>query len=469
MAPHLTTIEATIIWLFLMYLIIGGSVYITLNVIAFNTLREYIRSKRVDIELSLYSGLEPPITVIVPAFNEGRTIVTSIQSILQLHYPNLEIVIVNDGSNDDTLETIIKAFEMEPFAEAVRDRIKTREVRRVYLSRSISNVRLLDKVNGGKADAINAGINISRSPLFCCVDADSVLEPSSLIRVVQPFLEIPDTVASGGTVRIANGCRVRYGHVISKGIPANLLALFQLIEYLRAFLFGRLGWSRLRGLLIISGAFGVFHKESVVSVGGYATGTIGEDMELIVRMHRLLPAMGRGKHVAFTPDPVCWTEAPEKMKDLKGQRVRWHRGLSESLWLNRKLLFARDGGTAGWLAFPFFLVFEWFSPFVELAGYLFTVYLLLMTDMTILQVAIIHGFAIMLSVFLSTFGFLMDEMTFPGTTRIRDVLVMILFAFLECFGYRQLNMYFKIRGALAWMTGAKSTWGSMSRSGSWQR
>ncbi len=466
MVSHLTSPEQLIAWVFMAYVMLGGGTCILLNFVAFLTLREYDRNKRVDIELSLYTGLEPPVTVIVPAYNEGMTIVASIQSILKLHYPNHEVVIFNDGSRDNTLEALINAFDFEPFEEAVRDRLKTQLVRRVYLSRSMNNVRLLDKENGGKADAINAGINISRSPLFCCVDADSVLEPTALIRVVQPFLEIPDTVASGGTVRIANGCRVRYGHVISKGIPGKLLPLFQLIEYLRAFLFGRLGWSRVNGLLLISGAFGVFHKESVVAVGGYATGTIGEDMELIVRMHRLLPKMGRAKHIAFTPDPVCWTEAPEKLKDFRGQRVRWHRGLSESLWLNRGLLFARDGGAAGWLAFPYYVLFEWLSPFIELAGYLFTLYILIATDMPFSQIAIVYLFAVSLSVFLSTIGFLMDEITFPGETRIRDVLVLVLFSVIECFGYRQLNMYYRIKGAWMWMTGQKSSWGSMSRSAS---
>lgn len=469
MAYELSPVLNAIAWAFVGYVVFATLGYLVLNSIAYTTLRDYVRNRRVDVDLSLYTGLEPPITVVVPAFNEGMTIVSSIKSILQLHYPFLEVIIVNDGSNDNTLDALIKAFNFEPFDEAIRQKIETNTVKQVYMSRSINNLRLVDKENGGKADAINAGINICRSPMFCCVDADSVLEPTSLLRVVQPFMDNPDTVATGGTVRIANGCRVRYGTVVQKGIPTHLLSLFQLIEYLRAFLFGRLGWSRINGLLIVSGAFGVFRRDAVTEVGGYATGTIGEDMELIVRLHRRLPEFGKKGVIAFTPDPVCWTEAPERLRDFQGQRVRWHRGLSESLWMNRQLLFKPDGGTAGWIAFPFFMLVEWLSPFIELLGYIFTLYLVTMTDINLMHIAIVYAAAISISVCLSVIGFLMDEITFPGATRLRDILILMFFSVLECFGYRQLNMYYRIRGAVMWMFGAKSSWGSMSRTGGWQK
>lgn len=469
MVLNLTTIEEFIVWAFLAYVLLCSGAYLLLNLIAFDSLRHLLRQRRTSDELSLYTGLEPPITLIVPAYNEGRTIVISIQSILQLHYPNLEVIIVNDGSSDNTLDALVSAFDLEPFSETVRLQLKTQPVRCVYLSRKINGLRLVDKENGGKADAINAGINISRSPLFCCIDADSILERSALIRVVQPFLNDPGTVASGGTVRIANGCKVRYGHIIRKGIPSHPLATFQLVEYLRAFLFGRVGWARINGLLIISGAFGLFRKESVVAVGGYLTDTIGEDMELILRLHRILGDEGKPHRVSFVPDPVCWTEAPERFRDFSSQRVRWHRGLSESLFLNKGLAFERRSGTAGWIAYPFFVFCEWLSPFVELAGYLFTFYLLIAGKISWIDVAVIGVFAVSLSVFLSTIGLLLDEITFPGTTRIRELIVLFAFSILECFGYRQVNMYFKLKGAVGWMAKSKRTWGSMSRSGSWQQ
>lgn len=465
----MSPVEFAIIWGILVYVVLCSGSYLLLNIIAFDTLRGYLRHKRTQEDEFLYTGREPPISVIVPAYNEGATIVSSLQSILQLAYPRLEIVVVNDGSKDNTLEILKDEFEFELFPEAPRLSIKCKEIRGVYLSRRLNNLRLIDKVNGGKADAINAGINISRSPLFCCIDADSVLEPASLIRVVQPFLNNSATVASGGTIRIANGCTVKRGHIIRKGIPKNPLAAFQLVEYLRAFLFGRIGWSRIKGLLIISGAFGLFRRSVVIEAGGYATGTIGEDMELVLRMYRTLIRAKRPFNVEFIPDPVCWTEAPESLAVLASQRRRWHRGLSESLSLNRELLFARGSGTIGWLAFPFFLLFEWLSPFVELAGYLFSAYLLVTGKVSPVDAALIFSFAILLSVFLSTVSFLLDEITFPGTTRIRDFFVLLGYSVLECFGYRQLNMIYKIQGAFAWFANTKHKWGEMKRTGSWQK
>ena len=465
----LNLVESFIIWCFLVYVIGCSGAYLLLNLTAYFSLKSYLAERRAREDESLYTGNEPPITVIMPAYNEGTTIITSVRSALMLNYPNLEVVVVNDGSKDNTLEVLKSTFDFEAFPEVVRERIPTQKVRGIYLSRSVNNLRLVDKENGGKADAINAGINVSRCPLFCCIDADSVLEPHSLIRVVQPFLYHEDTIASGGTVRVANGCKVKYGHIISKGVPRNLLAAFQLIEYLRAFLFGRVGWARLNALLIISGAFGVFDKESVVEVGGYRTNTIGEDMELIVRLHRVLSERGRPHRIEYVPDPVCWTEAPEDLKVFASQRKRWHRGLSESLYLNRDLLFSARGGPAGWLAFPFFILFEWLSPFVELAGYLFTAYLLLMGKLNLVDAGVILGFAVSLSVFLSTLGFVLDEITFPGETRLAGIYYLVLISILECFGYRQLNMYYKIRGAIDWITNRRHHWGTMTRTGAWQK
>jgi len=465
----MNAIENAFFWAFLVYVLMCSGSYLILNIIAFDTLRNYLHRKRTQDDESLYTGLEPPITVIVPAYNEGKTIVSSIQSILQLSYPRLEIVIVNDGSKDNMLDVLIAEFDFEPFPEAVRLSLPCKEIHQVYLSRKINNLRLLDKSNGGKADAINAGINISRSPLFCCIDADSVLEPTSLIRVVQPFLDHPETIASGGTVRIANGCIVKRGHIIRRGIPVNPLAIFQLIEYLRAFLFGRIGWSRIKGLLIISGAFGLFRKSTVIEAGGYKTDTIGEDMELVLRMYRTMLEKKQQHRVVFIPDPVCWTEAPESLKVFASQRRRWHRGLSESLMLNRKLLFARGSGTVGWGAFPFFLLFEWISPFVELAGYLFTAYLIIAERINVVDAGIILLFAVLLSVFLSMVSFLLDEITFPGSTKLSGFIVLLLFSFLECFGYRQLNMFYKIQGSIEWAANTKHKWGEMTRTGSWQK
>ena len=245
--------------------------------------------------------------------------------------------------------------------------------------------------------------------------------------------------------------------------------MFQLVEYLRAFLFGRIGWSRIKGLLIISGAFGVFQKRAVIDAGGYATGTIGEDMELILRMYRSQIAKNQPHQIEFIPDPVCWTEAPESLQVFASQRKRWHRGLSESLFLNRDLLFKRNSGTIGWISYPFFVLCEWLSPFVELAGYFFTIYLLVLGRISLIDATMVFGFAVLISVFLSTVSFLLDEITFPGATRIKSIFILIGVSFLECFGYRQLNMVYKIQGTWTWLAGRKHEWGIMTRSAKWQK
>lgn len=454
---------------FLIYIVACSASYLLLNLVAFDTLRTYLQQKRTQGGQSLNNGNEPPISVIVPAYNEGTTIVSSLRSILQLHYPRLEVVVVNDGSKDDTLEVLLSEFEFQAFPEDISDSLPCAPIQQVYLSRTHKNLKLVDKANGGKADAINAGINVCHAPLFCCIDADSILEPDGLVRIVQPFLNHPETIATGGTIRIANGCTAKDGRITSKGVPRNILAIFQMVEYLRAFLFGRVAWSRMKGLLIVSGAFGLFRKSTVVDAGGYTANTIGEDMELVLRMYRTMIAQDKPFRVEFIPDAVCWTEAPESLKVFASQRRRWHRGLSESLTLNSSLLFGRKSGTIGWVAFPFFILFEWLSPFVELAGYIFTAYLLLTQQLSILDASIIYIFAIQLSVLMSVVSLLLDEFTFPGSTSMKGILVLILFAFLESFGYRQLNMVYKIQGSIEWLRNTKHKWGDMTRTGNWQQ
>jgi len=341
-------------------------------------------------------------------------------------------------------------------------------VNMVYVSKSHRNLRVIDKNNGGKADSLNAGINIARYPLFCAVDADSLLQTDSLERVVQAFIEYPETVAAGGTVRIVNGCTIEKGFVTGIGMPKNLLAQFQVAEYLRAFLFGRLGWSPLNALLIISGAFGLFHKETVVSVGGYRTDMIGEDMELIVRLHRVMRERKRKYRISYVPDPICWTEAPEDLKTLRVQRIRWQRGLTESLLSNMSLLFNKNGGAVGWLAMPYMLFFEWMGPFIELIGLIMVstgFYMgYLSWESTSLFFVVALGFGVMLS----SVAVLLEEMSFHVYPNGRYVFILFFIAIIENFGYRQLNSVWRITAMYQWMTGKKASWGEMKRNASWK-
>jgi cellulose synthase/poly-beta-1,6-N-acetylglucosamine synthase-like glycosyltransferase len=455
-------------WFFMLYFIGINSGYMMLNLLSLGSLKRYVEMHSLDDLPRSVSGFEPPVSVLVPAYNEEATIAGSVRSMLQLNYPEYEVVVINDGSKDGTMAALQREFALLPFPEAPWQRLPTGAVRGVYRSATHPTLRVIDKDNGGKADALNAGINAARYPLFCGVDADSVLERDSLRRVIEPFLEDPRTIASGGTVRIANGCRVDSGFLAEVGLPRNPLALLQIVEYLRAFLFGRLGWSPLNAVLIISGAFGIFRKEVVVEAGGYRSDTVGEDMELVVRLHRLHRSRGAPYRIVFVPDPICWTEAPESLRVLKNQRVRWQRGLSESLTMNLGLLFHPRGGAAGWLAFPFMAVFEWLGPLIEVGGYVFMISAFLLSAVsaeafwTFMLVA--FGFGLVLSVS----SLLLEEISFHIYPKPGQIAVLLLVVVLENFGYRQLNALWRLWGLMLWLFGSEARWGEMTRKASWQ-
>lgn len=466
--PALSVIDIANLF-FLGYFVLLNSAYLGLNLLALLALRRRNQEIILDQLPQVFSGHELPISILVPAYNEEGTISGSIRSLLQLSYPEYEVVVINDGSKDATLDVLIEQFALEPFPEAYYAQIRTSEVRSVWRSKRHPQLKVIDKVNGGKADALNVGINAARYPLFCGIDADSVLERDSLQRVVQPFLRDARVVATGGTVRVANGCTIEGGYLTRVGLPANLLALFQVVEYLRAFLFGRLGWSVISGMLIISGAFGLFRKETVVSVGGYRRNTIGEDMELIVRLHRELRARRTPYRIEFLPDPVCWTESPEDLGTLRNQRIRWQRGLSESLAANWRLMFSPRGGVPGWVAFPFMAAFEWLGPLLEVAGYLFVLAAWLMGGISWTAFASFLFVAVGLGIMLSVSGLMLEEMSFhmyPGPGQLVKLLGV---AVLENFGYRQLNSWWRLVGLVRWAFNTRSSWGTMKRSGAWQQ
>jgi cellulose synthase/poly-beta-1,6-N-acetylglucosamine synthase-like glycosyltransferase len=455
--------------LFLAYFICLSLGYLLLNVLAFFSLKLRISNRSMEDSPHNHIGFELPISLIAPAYNEEATIAASIRSLLQLHYSEYEIIVVNDGSKDNTLAVLQAEFELVPFPEAYRRRLTVKHVRNIYRSKIYPNLKVIDKENGGKADALNAGINAARHPLFCAMDADSVLQRDSLRRLVVPFIEDPDTIVAGGTVRIANGCDVRSGFLHNIGLPSNPIALIQVTEYLRAFLFGRLGWSPMNAVLIVSGAFGLFRKDVVVAAGGYRTDTVGEDMELIVRLHRTYLNRGEKYRIIFLPDPVCWTEAPESLKVLKNQRVRWQRGLAESLFLNRGLLFHRRGGAAAWLAFPFMLIFECFGPLLEVTGYvaLLVGYLfdLVSLEVAIALILIVQGFGLMIS----TSALLLEEMAFHMYPKAGSIGTLLAAGVIENFGYRQLITFWRLLGLMKWLFKTQSKWGEMTRSGTWQK
>lgn len=437
-------------WFFVLYFIGSNIGYILLNLLSIRTLRTYMEARSLG-DLPAYSGYEPPISILIPAYNEEAAITALVRSLALLDYPEFEVVVINDGSEDNTLATLQHDFSLVVFPEAYWQRIKGKGVRAIYRSMTYPNLRVIEKEHGGKADALNAGINASRYPLFCAVSADSILQSDSLRRAVQPFLENPLTVASGGTVRIANDCEVKNGFITGIELPKSGLALMQIVESQRTFLFGAMGWSELNAMLIISGAFGLFRKDTVIEAGGYHTSTSGEDMELIVRLHHMLRLKGSPYHITFVPDPIFWTKAPENSRALKTKRVNWQRRLAESLTLNMPLLFNRKGGAVSWLAFPFVMAFEWLGPVFEVMGYIFMIsgFALGLISWQVFSVFLMVaiGFGMLLSVT----ALLLEELSFhiyPKTSQLAKLLIAVL---LENFGYRQRVSLWRFIGLMRWL------------------
>ncbi len=439
--------------------------YLLLNISALFVINDHMEKRPVFNEIKNYSGFELPVTIIVPAYNEKMTVVETVKALLQLNYVDYEIIVVNDGSTDDTLKLLIENFSLIPFQEVYRKQIQTQEVKTFYHSKTHPNIKVIDKENGGKSDALNAGLNLSRYPLFCCIDADSILTTDSMKYVVKQFLEEPDTIACGGTIRIANGCEIEKGLVVEAALSKNLLALIQTIEYLRAFLFGRLGWVPLNALLIISGSFSVFKKQAVLDVGGYSNNTIGEDMELVVRLHRHFRTKNKPYKIVAIPEPIAFTEAPEDLKSLKSQRVRWQRGLCESLAKNINLLYHPKGGTVGWIAYPVLLVFELLGPLIELSGYIFFI---IGFFYGIIQLEALFAFLILsigFSLFISIITIVLEEISFKVYPKVSSIGILFFAAIFENLGFRQINTFWRVQGIFSWLFRTRRRWGTIQRKG----
>ncbi|MBB6284016.1 cellulose synthase/poly-beta-1,6-N-acetylglucosamine synthase-like glycosyltransferase [Geobacillus subterraneus] len=405
-----------------------------------------------------------PVSILVPAYNEEAGIVGSIRSLLSIEYPQYEVIVINDGSTDRTLEKLIEHFGLRPVYRVIRRQLEAKEIKTIYRSPAYPHLFVLDKENGGKADALNAGINAARYPYICSIDGDSVLERRAFLKVMKPMIESDgEVIASGGSIRIANGCRIERGDIVKVGLSRRPLVIMQTIEYLRAFLLGRLGLSRHNLLLIVSGAFGVFSKQWVIEAGGYAD-TAGEDMELVVRLHRLAQEKNEVKKIIYIPDPVCWTEAPETYGDLRKQRRRWHRGLLESLWRHRTLLFNPKYGSIGLLSFPYFWFIEFLGPVVELAGYIVMVLSLFLGSLYIEFALLLLVVSVLYGSLLSAAAVLLEEWTERKFPNVSDFVWLFFFSLTETFWYRPLTAWWRCEGIIDAIRRRKQ-WGSMKRKG----
>lgn len=453
-------------WFFLGYFLALNSAYALLILLSFREVfvEKLKFSKSVLLEASS-DRYTPPISIIAPAYNEEATILTSVRALLSLNYPEFEVIVVNDASKDSTLELLIENFQLyhvEPIFKAL---LKTAEVKAIYRSTIFKNLTIVDKFNGGKADALNCGLNISKYPLFCGIDADTLILPNALLELARPFIQDPSrTVVSGGTIRIANDCKINKGLVEEVCLPKNIWANFQTVEYLRAFLFGRIGWNVIGGTLIISGAFGLFKRSTVMSVGGYASDSVGEDMELIVRIHRMQREAGKPYSIRFVWESVCYTEVPESGQILSRQRDRWQRGLIDSLWRHKRMFLNPRYGVIGMISFPFFVFFELLGPLIELLG-------LIMISISYLAGYLDSGFMLLFISVSMLFGsmisvgtLILEELTFGLYPGWRSLTQLVAYAFLENIGYRQLTLSWRLRGIWGAIKGDHG-WGEMVRKG----
>jgi cellulose synthase/poly-beta-1,6-N-acetylglucosamine synthase-like glycosyltransferase len=387
----------------------------------------------------------------------------TVASMLAIDYPQLEVVVVNDGSGDDTLGALQRRFDLEPAPRIDIGLLPTREIRSLQRSRTHPQLLVVDKANGGKADALNAGLVHASGRLVCAVDADTIIEPDALIRLVEPFRQRPGLVAAGGSIRPVNGCRLVHGRVVERRTPSRFLAGVQAAEYRRAFLFGRLGWNRLGGNIIVSGAFGLFDREQVIEAGGYLEDTVGEDMELVLRLRRQAREMGRSDEVTFLPEPMAWTEVPERLRPLARQRNRWHRGLADVLWRHRHAIGRARYGRMGLVVLPVY-VLELVAPIVELLGLVICTVGLAFgavhSTFAASYLLLAYGFAIVLSAVAAGFEDRLDEdalATEPPRRRLRWLLA-------EHLGYRQLTILWRLWGLVSWVRGDRH-WGAQVRQG----
>lgn len=440
--------------------------YSIMFVLAFRTLGRERSLDRRELDARFIDAFySKPVTILVPAYNEEVGIIATIHSLLNLDYPQTELLIIDDGSKDGTATAVIRQFDMEKADKPADLKLTTKPVQAIYRSRIHPNLWLIQKENGGKGDALNVGINYARFSYFCTIDGDSILDESSLLRVMKPIIKSDGKViAAGGNVRIVNGLDVEYGAVSSIKLSGRPYVVMQIVEYLRAFLMGRIALSKYNLVLIISGAFSVFSKKHVIRAGGYNTTTIGEDMEMVVKLQRMVKEEKLDNRIEFVADPVCWTEAPQTLTVLRKQRRRWHQGLLESLWAHRKMMFNPKYGAVGMISVPYFWLIECLGPLIELAGYVYVISAFFLGG-------IYYEYALALMLLLVLYGtvfsmaaVLLESWSLGTFPKIRDIFRMMILTLTEVIWYRPLTLFWRVEGLVRSVLRI-SSWGEMDRVG----
>ncbi len=453
----------------LFYFLVFNSIFLVL-VLAGGA--EVIRARRqvqpISLEEVFAYPLTPDVSVVVPAFDEELTIIDSVHGMLNLRYPSHEVVVVDDGSTDRTFELLDNEFDLEPFDAVIDPAIRViGSIFASYRSRVDPRLIVVRKENAQtRSDAVNAGLAVATKTLVCMTDADSIFDPDALLLVARAYLRDPErTVGIGGTIRAINGSSVTRGHLEDAKAPATWTARIQVVEYLRSFLLGRVAWSRLKALIIVSGAFGVYRRELLSELGGLDPTALAEDAELVVRVHKHMRDRDVDYRLAFLPDPVCWTEVPNSLSQLAKQRRRWSRGLAEVLWLHRRMLFNPRYGRIGLVALPYYLMFELFGAIIEFVG-VGAVLLGFALDLINTRMAIIVAVvALLYAMVLSAITILIEEFSYRRYTRPLDLLNVALAGFIEITGFRQIHAFWRTHGLISALRRSESTWEKPDREG----
>lgn len=456
---------------FLIYAVCLFAVYIVIGIISIFEMQFYVRKNRYfNYKTILTYKKLPSISIIAPAYNEESTIVENIRSLLSIYYPAVDVIIVNDGSKDNSLQVAIDTFSLVKVNQAVDQRVPSSPIKAIYRSSdsAYSNLIVIDKENGGKADALNAGLNVARSELFLAIDVDCIIEPDAILHMVKPFLEEEggkQVIASGGVIRVANSCEIRDGVITKVHFPRNFWARFQVLEYFRAFTLGRMAWSKINGLLIISGAFGLFDRKIAMEVGGYDRTTVGEDLELVVRMRRYMHEKKKHNYkVAFIPDPLCWTEVPSSFKQLARQRNRWTRGAIDTILKHKKMFFNPKYKLIGMVSFPYWVFFEWLAPIIELVGIIYFITVLIFGMVNLYTMAFLTLFVFAFGLSFSSFAVFYESYVFSKYKGYKFIFKVVFVAMMEMVVFHPLNVLFALSGNFDFFIKKnKHGWGEMTR------
>ena len=448
----------------LFFLIYSGINTLMLILCLLNILKSTKESRYRNYKEILHSPFTTPVTIIVPCYNEEQTISPVVRSLLSLEYNEYEVIVVNDGSTDSTLELLIKDYELSLSQRDYPQSIPTQKIKNIYSSKKYTSLIVLDKENGGKADALNSGINISSCPLVISLDADSIVAKDFLQKHSFPFISEDDTlIAAGGVVKVANGCDFNKGHLVREGLPHKFIEMCQVIEYVRSFNAFRIGLSTINSILIIPGTLGIFKKDLLLEIGGYDVDTIGEDMEVILRLHKHMKKLKRKYHISILPEVECWTQVPSQLSHLKHQRIRWQRGLLDCIIKNFTMLFNPKHGVLGLFGMPYYFIFELLTPLFEMAG-VFVVLISIYLNIFYLQFFLtFFTLDIVMGIFISLCALFIDNIrTQTATIRLIHLPKLIFYCVLENFGYRQLISWWRFLAFFGYKYKGNN-WGAKNR------